>query len=145
MPCVLVIFVTRKEGISFPEFKRIMEEEMVPIYNDITGELRPIKWIRRYIAHSEGEEHRKEGPLGLPALLVGQQQDIGWDCFCEMFFKDELHLQQYFAMINEEGPAERLLEAESRCSDIHKMKMILMESFSEGEQHVTKKIMGGIS
>lgn len=139
MVCVLVYFVTKKEELSHSEFKRIFEEEMVPLFNEITGDLRPIKWTRRYIAHSEGEEQKKAGPLGLPALLVGQKEDIGWDCFAEMFFKDELHLQQYFAYCNEEEPAAKLLAAEGRCSQIHKMKMVIMESFSEEEVHTSRK------
>jgi hypothetical protein len=139
MVCVLVYFVTKREDLTVPEFKRIMEEEMVPIFNQVTGELRPLKWTRRYIAHSDTDQQRKAGPLGLPALLVGHREDIGWDCFCEMFFKDELHLQQYFAYCNEEEPAEKLLAAESRCSQINKMKMMLMESYSEEESHLSNQ------
>lgn len=137
MVCVLVYFVVKKPHLTHTQFKTIMETEMVPLFNSVTGPLKPIKWTRRYIAHAEGESQKKDGPLGLPALLVGHKEDIGWDCFCEMFFKDELHLQQYFAFVNEEEPARKLLEAEGKCSQIEKMRMVIMESFSEGEVHTS--------
>lgn len=133
MPYQLVSLVSRKPGLTLPEFRHHMETHMVPLMRSICGPLAPTTWIRRYIAHSATDAQRKPGPLGLPNLLIGNKEDVGWDAMSEMTFQDELHLQQYFARINEDGPAERLLEEEGKFSDIQKLKLMVVESFGEGE------------
>jgi hypothetical protein len=82
---------------------------------------------------------KKPGSLGLPALLVGLREEIGWDCLSEMTFHDELHFNQYFALINEETPAERLMHEERLFSDITKLKFIIMEAWTDENEHVTKR------
>jgi hypothetical protein len=139
MPCTLVTLISRKEGMTLAEFKEHMESRFVPLMKEVCGPLHPVTWTRRYIAHTANDEQRKEGPLGLPAFLIGHDQDIGWDSFSEMTFQDELHLQQYFALINEEEPAEKLLAEEAKFSDTQKLKFILMEAWRDDGSLVSKR------
>ncbi|KAF2019248.1 hypothetical protein BU24DRAFT_115377 [Aaosphaeria arxii CBS 175.79] len=132
---VFVQLVSRKEGLTLQEFKRHQEEIFVPLVKRVCGDLFPVSWTRRYLAESEHEAQRKPGALGLPRLLVGRKEDVGWDCLGEMRFSDELHFQQFFALVNEKGPAEALLDEESRFSDVTKLKFIVMESTTDHSEY----------
>lgn len=139
MPYAFVQLISRKEGTTLPVFKDHMENKFAPLMKRLTGPLFPLTWVRRYIAWEGTDEQRKEGHLGLPALLIGRHEEIGWDCISEMTFQDELHFQQYFALVNEEGPAEQLLAAEREFSDINKLKFIIMEAWTDRNEYITKR------
>lgn len=143
MPYAFIQLVSRKEGMSVTDFKDRFENVFAPLMKEICGPVFPLKWVRRYIAHSDIDDLNKPGPLGLPSLLVGRREEIGWDCLGEMTFQDELHFQQYFARVNEEGPAERLLAAEKTFSDINKLKFLIMDAYTDkNEQYVTTRDEG---
>lgn len=139
MPYAFVQLVSRKEGLTLAEFKDHFENKFAPLMKEICGPLFPLTWVRRYIAQEANEEQKKPGPMGLPALLIGRHEDIGWDSFSEMTFQDELHFQQYFALINEQEPAEKLLAEEKKFSDINKLKFIVMESWTDQNEYISRR------
>lgn len=129
MVYAMIILFSRNENVTHNEFKTILENEWVPLLEKVAGPVFPLTYVRRYVAHAGNEEQRKrEGPLGLPALMVGQNESIPWDCLVECTFEDDLHLQQFFALINEEEPAEKLIACEATFSDVHKLRIIAMEN-----------------
>lgn len=128
---VFVQLASRKEGLTLTQFKRHHEDVWVPLVKEVCGHLFPLTWTRRYLAESEHEAQRKPGAAGLPALLIGNKEDVGWDCLSEMTFSDELHFQQFFARINEIETGQRLLEEERKFSDSSKLKFIVMEATTD--------------
>ncbi|PVH93739.1 hypothetical protein DM02DRAFT_619094 [Periconia macrospinosa] len=125
----LILLFSKKEGLSFAEFKRKIEEEWVPTLEKVTGPLFPLTYVRRYIARKDNDAVRdQDGPLGLPSLMIGREEDLLFDCLIEATYEDNLHMMQFFSLINEEEPANKLLECEATFSDINKLKIIIMEN-----------------
>lgn len=125
----LILLFSKKEGLSFSEFKRRIEEDWVPTLEKVTGPLFPLTYVRRYIARKDNDAIRnQDGPLGLPSLMIGREEDLLFDCLIEATYEDNLHMMQFFSLINEEGPANKLLECEETFSDINKLKIIIMEN-----------------
>ncbi|CAI6332718.1 unnamed protein product [Periconia digitata] len=125
---IIILFCKQKE-ISFLEFKKRLEEDWVPCLERVCGPLFPLTYIRRYIAHKDNDKIRaQDGSLGLPSLMIGREEDLLFDCLVEATFEDNLHMLQWFNLVNEEGPAAELIECEATFSDINKLKIIVMEN-----------------
>ena len=59
-------------------------------------------------------------------MLVGDKDDVNWDGFAELVFRDELHFQQFFAVVNEPEAAERIQQDEERFTDASKFKVVVI-------------------
>ena len=129
MVYAMIVLFSKNESVTFAQFKSILETKWVPLLEEVSGPLFPLTYVRRYVADEGNEQQRRrEGPLGLPALMIGREEQVPWDCLVEATFEDDLHLQQFFALMNEKEPAEKLLECEKTFSDIHKLRVIAMEN-----------------
>ncbi|KAL1606425.1 hypothetical protein SLS60_003829 [Paraconiothyrium brasiliense] len=125
----LICLFSKRDDLTFNEFKDAMENRFVPLLEKLTGPLFPLTYSRRYIAaDGNARERHRAGPLGLPSLIVGEAESITWDALVESTFEDELHLQQFMAFINESEAAEELMECESSFSDSGKLRIIVMEN-----------------
>ncbi|KAF1962311.1 hypothetical protein CC80DRAFT_158852 [Byssothecium circinans] len=125
----IIILFCRKPDVSFRDFKNILENDWMPCLEKVCGPLFPLTYVRRYIAHKDNDRVREQdGPVGLPSLMIGREEDLLFDCLVEATFEDNLHMLQWFNLINEEEPAQKLLECESTFSDINKLKVIIMEN-----------------
>ncbi|KAF2748783.1 hypothetical protein M011DRAFT_525295 [Sporormia fimetaria CBS 119925] len=105
-----------------------METIFIPLMLNFLGPLAPISWTRRYMPDC--------GSLrGLPAVVIGREEDVTWDCVCEMRYRDELHLQQQLARLNEPDVAERLEEEEEeeeeRFCVREELRILIMEVFGD--------------
>ncbi|KAF2193116.1 hypothetical protein K469DRAFT_745488 [Zopfia rhizophila CBS 207.26] len=129
----IILFCSRKPGISPAEFKDHWENKHVPLLKSVTGPHFPLAHTRRYISRSEGGagtlvglsagDDRTANP---PAVLVGNPEEIDWDGFAELTFKDELHFRKFFAIVNEPDAAARIREDEEMFSDSNKLKVIVV-------------------
>lgn len=111
----------------------------MPDLKKLMGPIFPLTHTRRYIAHEGNDEARKTGPRRLPALLVGRDEDIGWDCFAELTFRDDLHMQQFYARLNEEEVADKILQHEQHFSDVSKLRIVVMDHISTPTDYTTTK------
>lgn len=75
----LVCLFSKREDITFGEFKDAMENRFVPLLEKLTGPLFPLTYSRRYIAQDGNKREReRQGPLGIPSLIVGEAESITW-------------------------------------------------------------------
>lgn len=131
MPLSVIAFYTRRPDISPAEFKRHMEEDHIPILKEVMGVHYPTIYQRRYVARAEsglgkrlGAQNSSNDPAA-PVVLVGSPDDVGWDMMGEFVFRDELHLQQGYAMINApEG--QRVQDDEESFTLPHLFKVVVV-------------------
>lgn len=111
-----------------------MEEVHVPIQKEVMGELYPISHPRRYVARIESgagdrlgapSASRKTGNPASPVVLVGSPEDLGWDLLAEMVYRDELHMQQCYALINSLD-GQRMKDDEENFTETSQLKVVLM-------------------
>ncbi|KAL5397316.1 hypothetical protein PMIN06_002717 [Paraphaeosphaeria minitans] len=75
----LICLFSKRDDITFQEFKDAMENRFVPLLEKLTGPLFPLTYSRRYIAQDGNDRERhRSGPLGLPSLIVGEAESITW-------------------------------------------------------------------
>ena len=74
-PFILATVATRKEGITREQFRYHNETHYAPLLREVAGAAHPLTWTRRY--HVEDGE----GPAGVPRVLIGSDDALGWDCF----------------------------------------------------------------
>ncbi|KAF9693235.1 hypothetical protein EKO04_008683 [Ascochyta lentis] len=135
MTLTILMFYTRRPGLTHAQFKEHMERKYLPIVKEVMGPHVPETMILRYIERcSSGfgdrlgatlaSKHRNDPDA--PVLLVGHPKDLGWDVMMEMSFKDELHLMQGYAAKNStEG--QRIRDAEEEFTVPDAMKVVLMD------------------
>ncbi|KAF2644063.1 hypothetical protein P280DRAFT_466751 [Massarina eburnea CBS 473.64] len=122
----MIILFSKKPGVTFREFKDRVENDWVPNLQKVCGPLFPLTYVRRYISQKESDDPDKIASL--PSVLIGRAEDIVFDCLVEATFEDNLHMMQWFNLLNEDEPARIMMESESKFSDINKLRVILMEN-----------------
>lgn len=129
MVYALVALFSRRDDLTHDEFKRLFEGNFIPLLERVSGPLFPVTYSRRYIAHhSNDEQRKKKGALGLDTLVIGKEEDVPWDCIADMTFEDDLHMNQFLNFINEQGPGEQIMACEATFSDTNKLRIIMMEN-----------------
>ncbi|KAF2449962.1 hypothetical protein P171DRAFT_517561 [Karstenula rhodostoma CBS 690.94] len=118
-PFIIGVEATRKEGTTRKQFRDHYETFYVPLLKKLVGKTHPLTWTRRYNLE-EGE-----GPFGVPKLLIGTDADMGWDCYSEMTFADELHCQQFITLMHSDE-VEPMLEEERKFTEPEKLRMIVL-------------------
>ena len=118
-PFILTTVATRKEGITRAEFRRHNEELYAPLLKKLAGKFHPLAWTRRY--HVDDSEC----PTGIPRVLIGGDDGLDWDCLGEMTFEDELHLQQFIAIMHSDAGV-LILKEEEKFADPGKTKLLFM-------------------
>jgi hypothetical protein len=111
------------------------ENEYVPLLLSIGGKTFPLKHTRNYVERVKsgagtragvGPASEARAPSSAPVVLLGNANEVDWDFFSEMEFRDELHFQQFFAIINEQEAADKLAEAEERFSVPEKLRIVVL-------------------
>ncbi|KAF2245784.1 hypothetical protein BU26DRAFT_607961 [Trematosphaeria pertusa] len=135
MTYLIVLFAYRKPGMSPSEFREYCETTHVPFLKSLLGSVAPIEYTRNYIARVDSGAGERMGLSHLspkfadgntPVVLIGNPEDVTWDVMSEMRFRDELHFQQFFALINEPEVAEKIAEDEGRFCDTEKLKTVVI-------------------
>ncbi|KAF2649700.1 hypothetical protein K491DRAFT_668475 [Lophiostoma macrostomum CBS 122681] len=135
MPYAIALFVSRKPGVSIGEFKDHWENKHIPLLKSIVGKAFPLTHTRRYVARVESgagdragvtpASHRR-APSAAPVVLGGDKNEVTWDGFAELVFRDELHFQQFFALVNESEAAARIQQDEERFADASNFKVVVI-------------------
>lgn len=129
--------------MSIDEFKEHYENIHVPLLKSVTGASFPISHTRHYVARAESGAGDRAGvrtastkrlEATAPVVLVGTKDDVAWDAFATLTFRDELHFQQFFALVNDPAAAERIQEDEEKFSDAEKFKVVVLgQTLSTGQ------------
>lgn len=135
MSLAVLFFYKRRSDLSVNQFKAHMEDEYLPLLKTTMGEHYPQSITLRYverIGSGAGDRFgatmssKYRNPADAPVVLVGSPSDVAWDCMCEMVFRDDLQLQQAYALINSEA-GQPVKEEEERFTDMEGMRVVLME------------------
>jgi hypothetical protein len=134
MPVSVMIFYTRRPDHTPTEFRKHMEDIHVPLVKEVIGVHYPTTYSRKYVERVESgagdrlgapAASRKNTDPTTPVLLVGSPSEWTWDMIGTLVFRDELHLQQCFAMMNHpEG--QKIQDDEEHFTILHQMKVVLM-------------------
>ncbi|KAF2467316.1 uncharacterized protein BDR25DRAFT_305713 [Lindgomyces ingoldianus] len=141
MVYTIVLFVSRKPGFSIAQFKEHWEGKHIPLLKSIAGPSFPLSHTRNYVARVGGGAGTRAGvspgvdaTSTSPVVLVGNVEAVDWDGYAELKFRDELHFQQFFALVNEPEAAAKIQEDEERFSDSEKFKVVVLgETISTGQ------------
>jgi hypothetical protein len=111
-----------------------MEDVHIPLMKQALGDHFPSSYPRRYVARVEsgaGDRlgvsgaSRKHGNPTAPVVLVGSPDEWAWDMMGEMMFRDELHMQQCYAMMNGlEG--QRVKDDEENFTETEQLRVVLV-------------------
>lgn len=123
-PFTLVVFVTRKPGLSPAEFKDHYENKHVPLLQSLAGPTFPISHTRHYLARdSVNPEHP-------PVFVYGDSEAFTYDAIVEVRFENQAGLQEFQkTMLSPE-----VLEDEDRFTDRTKLRAVGM-----GKTEVTRR------
>jgi len=134
MPTSITVFYTRRPDLSPTEFKAHMESVHVPLIKKLMGAHYPTTYLRHYVQRVESgagdrlgasSASRKNAESAAPVVLVGTPGDLDWDMMGELIFRDELHLQQGFALLNSSGGQE-MRDDEENFTVPTQLRVILM-------------------
>ncbi|OCL04255.1 hypothetical protein AOQ84DRAFT_122374 [Glonium stellatum] len=135
MPFSVLLFASRKPGLSPAAFRDHWENKHVPLVKSITGSHFPISHTRRYIARTEGGSSGGPANPETPAVvLVGKQEDFDYDGIAELTFSDESAFQTFFGIVSAPDAAAKISEDEDQFLDKSKLKAVVI-----GDTTVTNK------
>lgn len=120
----LLIFVAKKEGVSFDDFKTKYEAQ-TQLVTDIAGDAAPVRYTRRYIAQT---------PEGKPFLLVGDANSIDFHCIVEVEFEGETGFANFAAKTSTEEAQAKLKAGEAEIVDSAKTKLVVVGSVEVREK-----------
>lgn len=135
MSLAVLLFYKRRSDFTVEQFKTHMENTYLPLLKTTMGEHFPQSVTLRYVERAgtgAGDRFgatmssKYRNPEDAPVVLVGSPSDVAWDCQCEMIFRDDLQLQQGYAVINSEA-GQVVKEEEEAFTDIEQMRIVLME------------------
>lgn len=111
-----------------------MIENHVPLVKEVMGSQYPVSYTMRFVVRvSTGAGDRLGATMSsksradgdAPVVLLGSPQEVDWDAYGEMVFRDELHLQQALALLDTPG-GQRVREDEANFSISDKLRVVLM-------------------
>jgi len=124
MPFTIVVFVTRKPGISPAAFKNHWEHKHIPLLKSLSGPLFPVSHTRHYIARDENGD---ETPA---RVLVGEPDDFTYDGFAVVEFEDEAACKKFVPVMS----SQEVEDDEEKFTDRAKLKCVCL-----GEVNVARR------
>ena len=122
MPYNILIFVTRKSGISHVEFKKHYETTHIPLLQLYGGEHFPNSHKRHYLQFNENNE---------PTVVQGNKAAFDFDAIAEVSFNDEAAFQAFLAALRVEEASKTLRMDEEKFSDGEKMRIVVVGDVQE--------------
>lgn len=106
----------------------------MPLIKDVMEPHFPLTYTLRYVVRVDSgagdrlglpTASKKRASPDAPVVLVGSPSDLEWDAMGEMVFRDELHVQQGLATINNPN-GQRVKEDEEVFTIPDKLRVVLM-------------------
>ena len=132
MPYVVIMYLTRKQGMSPAEFKSHYESNHVPLIVSIFGDLMPTLYSRRYIERSDEAPHDAN-------VLIGQQTDFPYDCITELVFDNKQKLDAFNAVYYRPDIQNTIQEDEARFAQHDKLVAVKIEDVRESSRGAARK------
>ena len=132
MVFTVLVFAFRKPGLSPADFKTHYETRHVPLLKSLAGQDFPKSHVRRYLQRSELESPPPTAAVDdtsakYPAtVMVGTQNDFGYDAFGELIFENEAAFQAFFAKVSQGEAAQKIAEDEEHFLDRPKMTAVVL-------------------
>ncbi|KAF2639673.1 hypothetical protein P280DRAFT_428945 [Massarina eburnea CBS 473.64] len=135
MTFIVLIYQTRKEGLTPQEFRDGMENISIPWMDGFTKLHKPVSFTRHYPVRLSSELGQRFAAVSAipqdpnndaPVVLIGETKDIDWDVMIKAVYRDELHLQQYLAWVNEPDHAEQIAKCEEAYADPTRLKVVVI-------------------
>ncbi|KAH9909106.1 EthD domain-containing protein [Xylariomycetidae sp. FL2044] len=116
-------FSSRRPDLSPGQYKEYYEKTHAPLILSLLGDAAPLSYIRNYISRSN------DATQNYPAqLLMGQGQELDFDCVCESVFRDQVHLERCLAELNRPDKREQREADEANFLDMSKLKVVTVET-----------------
>ncbi|KAF2451137.1 hypothetical protein P171DRAFT_427355 [Karstenula rhodostoma CBS 690.94] len=131
MPYKCLTFIHRKPTTTPTAFRTAWETHM-QLLMALTHPHQPLESVRHYPARTDSAIAQRAPVSARPAdanaplVLLGDADLVTWDCLSECTYRDELHFQQFYAMLSEKGVGERIAASEERASDMGRLKVVVV-------------------
>lgn len=112
----IVVFVTRKPGLSPAQFRDHWENTHVPLIRRLGGRSFPVNHTRHYLHR---DETRSDYPI---SPLVGGPGDFTYDGFAVVSFASREAFEEFLPVMT----SPEVLEDEERFTDREKMKAVVL-------------------
>jgi hypothetical protein len=122
MPYNILIFVTRKSGVSHAGFKKHLETTHMPLLQLYGGENFPNSHKRHYLQFEENDE---------PTVVQGNKAAFDFDVISEVSFANEAAFQAFVAALRVEEASKTLRIDEEKFADLEKMKIVVAGDVEE--------------
>ena len=120
----IVVFVTRKPGLSPADFKDHYENKHVPLIRSLAGPIFPISHTRHYLARDP------VNPEHPPVFVYGDPKGFDYDAIVEVAFESEAAFLEFQKIM----VSPEVLEDEDRFTDRTRLRVVGM-----GETTVTRR------
>ena len=110
----ILIFLTRKAGISHAEFKKHYESSHIPLLQQFGGEYFPKRHTRHYLQFNDDQ----------PVVLQGKDAGSGFDALAEVVFDDENGFKNFIQSLRKKLASATLIADEDKFSDRGKMIVV---------------------
>ncbi|KAI2619287.1 EthD domain-containing protein [Hypoxylon sp. NC1633] len=131
MTYTVVVFVTRKPGLTPQQFKEHYDNVHIPLIRGIAGPLFPLSHTRRYISRSQSDAQGTNTTRNAttPAhVILGSQADFDYDAIVEMVFPDEKAFQDFFKHVHGPEHGSTVIADEERFIDRAELRVAILGS-----------------
>ncbi|KAF1949689.1 hypothetical protein CC80DRAFT_253920 [Byssothecium circinans] len=135
MPFVIFLYLYRKPGLTFQEFRDGMENVAFPWLFEYYKPHQPLAWTRHYVCRRGSKTGQRllaysappaDPDPDAPVVMLGGITEFPWDVMIRVVYRDELHFNQYFAWLNEPENAANIAASEEEFSDPTKLKAVVI-------------------
>ncbi|KAI4210361.1 MAG: hypothetical protein LQ351_006810 [Letrouitia transgressa] len=128
MPYTILLFLYRKPGLSFADFKSHYENSHMPLLQSIGGPHFPKTHTRHYLPRPDG---------GRVDIMKGAPEDLDYDAMAELVFEGEKEWKAFLGLLTQKENKERVERDEEEFQDRARLRAVMVgESFvtREGEE-----------
>ncbi|KAE8387386.1 EthD domain-containing protein [Aspergillus alliaceus] len=123
----VLLYATRKSGMTPAEFKAHYENVHMPLVKEAGGADFPLSHRRLYLSRpTPGEDNGFP-----PAVLIGSPDDFSFDAISELTFPDEAAFKVFFTRRHEPGTKELLDADEEKFLDRSKLRAVVLGDVQE--------------
>ncbi|KAL9612620.1 MAG: hypothetical protein Q9167_002790 [Letrouitia subvulpina] len=131
MPYTILLFLYRKPGLSFAEFKNHYENSHMPLLQSIGGSYFPKSHTRHYLPRPDG---------GSADIMKGAKEDLDYDAMAELVFEGEKEWKAFLALLTQKENKERVEKDEEAFQDRDKLRAVMkpfasVSSFKKAHQN----------
>lgn len=121
----ILIYGTRKQGLTPEQFRDHYENKHVPLIRSLAGDNFPISHQRHYIGRSSD---------GQPAVIppMGEPSDFTWDVITILTFRDQKHFEEGMGgVLGDPEKAKKIAEDEAQFTDRSSIKAVVLGEVTE--------------